>query len=421
VSVSTLSGQNVVITGAVPDHTRTQAEALVSSHGAHIQKRVTKDTNVLIIGERVGGTKINAAKKWGTAVIPWSDALALMNGAPAVAAIVPPSPPTKRNQPIPAQAGYRQVKPQKCKDPEGATPEEKLPKSGDWQYEIKWDGYRAVLHQNGITKLASSGGNDYSQYEHIIEEAERLVTPCILDGELIVPEGEGGSNHERLHKGEIASVRYVVFDVLEAMGEDIRSQPLRERRKLLETILEGRGGDCFITASPVFGEDEREALLQFARDEELEGIVCKRAGSYYKEGARNGDWLKIKLRTEQEFVIVGWTIGQGKRAGTAGSFLLAVNDGTKTKPKWTYVGDVGSGGTDDEIEAIRAELEPVPGVVGIDPKQFTRAELKETTFVIPETVVRVKFQKWTSDGKLWHPSLQGVRDDKNPKEVTRAA
>lgn len=415
--ISTLHGKNVVITGVVPGYTRPEAEALIAQAGAHIQKSVTKSTDILIFGDKVGQTKINAAKKWGSHTIPWSDALRLAQGAPPVMNVPAPSPPKAQNQPVAPQQGYRQVNPQLCKQPPGATPEEQLPKSGEWLYEIKWDGYRCVAHLNGQTILASRSGKDFARYEHIIEDLDGLQVSAILDGELIVPEGDGGSNLERLHKGEIESVRYVVFDVLEAQGTDIRREPLSERKRLLEQILEGAE---FCTVSPTFAEEELDGLVAFVDEEGLEGIVAKRAASHYKEGARNGDWLKIKWRMQQEFVVVGYTEGQGARAGTAGAFLLAVNDGNKRTPKWLYVGDVGSGGTYDQIEEVRAATSPLtPQTAAIDIKTFTKAQLREITFVKPEIVVDVKFQRWTEDGKLWHPSLQGMRDDKTPKEVVR--
>lgn len=421
-SVTTLNGSNVVVTGVVTGYTRHEAERLLAQHGAHVQARVTQDTDVLIIGAKAGGTKVRGAQKWGTPTIPWSDALALINGAPAVTPAAAPEPPTNVNKPVPPQQGYRQIFPMKCKDPDGDTPEDKLPKSDEWAYEIKWDGYRCIAHVNGKTILQSSGGIQFHQYPHIAAELDELVVPCILDGEIVVLDEDGNSDHARLHAGETDAARYVVFDVLEAQGVDLRARPLRERRLVLDTILEG---GTYVMGSPVFDETERDALLEHARDNSLEGIVAKRLNSPYKEKARNGMWLKIKLRLEQEFVIVGWTNGKGNRAHTAGAFLLAVNDGTKTKPKWSYVGDVGSGGTIDEIEEIRASLTPSIRAgkpwPTVDHNQFTKAQLREITFVKPEVVLQVRFQKWLPSGTLWHPSMQGVRTDKTPKEVTRAA
>src|SRR5437868_3820205 len=281
---------------------------------------------------------------------------------------------------------------------------DELPRSGDWIYEVKWDGYRAVAHVNGKTILASRSGKEFVDYPHIVAELDEMVVPCVLDGEIVVLDEKGRSDLERLHKGESASAKLVVFDVLEAQGVDIRNQPLRERKRLLSRILDG---GTHVIESVVFDEAERDALMQYAVENELEGIVAKRADSVYKEKSREA-WLKIKLRCQQEFVIVGYTEGKGNRQGTAGAFLLAVNDGTKAKPKWGYVGDVGSGGTIEDFEAIRRATVPET-VPPIDITGWPKPKLRDVSWVVPTVVIDVKFQRWTEDGKLWHPSIQGLR------------
>src|SRR5207248_2016328 len=126
----------------------------------------------------VGRVKTEKARANGVATISWADAQALISGAPAVTATEPPKPPPGRNQPIPAQAGYRQVVPMLCKKADG------LP-SGDYTYEPKWDGYRLIAHVNGDTILASREGKDLSRFGHIKAELDQLPVACILDGELV--------------------------------------------------------------------------------------------------------------------------------------------------------------------------------------------------------------------------------------------
>jgi bifunctional non-homologous end joining protein LigD len=409
-SVTTLAGANVVITGKIPGETRTSAEEKVAAAGAHVQRGVTKATDILITGDDVGRVKTEKARQLGVATIGWGDAVALMHGT----AVTPTEPPTAaptRNRPVPAtQTGYRQVKPMLCLK----TEVEDLPTGEGWLYEVKWDGYRAVAHVNGETQLASRQGKDLNRFEHIKAELDRLVVPCILDGEIVCLDDDGNSNFQALHAGD-TSAKFVVFDVLEAQGVDVRNEPLHKRRELLASILED---GIYVTESPIF--ESGAELLEYARQNDLEGIVAKRAESVYKEGARNANWLKIKLRCEQEFVVVGYTEGEGNRAGTAGAFLLAVNDGTKTKPKWGYCGSAGSGGTYDDFERIVDQLVEVdePPVESHD---LTKAELRKVTWVKPVVVLQIKFQRWTDDGKLWHPSIQGMRDDKKAVEVGRSA
>lgn len=447
-TVATLHGQNVVVTGKVyadpPANcqpiVRGDAESMLAKAGAFVQPRVTQDTNILVYGENVGKTKTDKASAVGAATLPWAEALELMKGGTPVQSGPPPSPQPGRNQPIMAQAGYRQVKPMLAKGPEDPTrtPEqlvEPLVASGNrWSYEPKWDGYRAVAHvtQFGPVFLQSRTGMDMSRYQHIIDELAGLPGKhAILDGELVVLDADGNSDLERLHAGEIGTVSFVVFDMVQAAdGTDIRGQSLDRRRELLTEFLSHNTQNTYIAQSPVFDSSEVVDLLEYYREAGQEGIVCKHRGSVYKEGSRNGNWLKIKLRLQQEFVVLGYTHGKGARAGTAGAFLLGVNAGTKTEPKWEYVGDVGTGGTIEQFEEIRQLATSGPGGP-VDTKRspikdrFTQAKLKEITFVTPDIILDVKFQKWTTAGakgeygKLWHPAIQGIKTDKHPLEVTR--
>lgn len=415
-SVTTLQGMNVVVTGVVPNYDRPGAERLLAQHGAHIQKNVVKTTDILVFGAKVGRTKTDKATALGVACIPWSDAMDLMSGAP-VQPTAPPEAPTKMNQRVEPQAGYTQVQPMLCKKPDGDTPEEQLPSGSGWIYEPKWDGYRCIAHVNGRTILQSRGGTDYARYTHIIEELDRLTVSCVLDGELCVLDEEGNASLERLHDGEIDTVKYVVFDILELQGQDLRLVPFTQRRELLSGVLTG---GMHITESPMFTHEERDALLAHMRATGNEGIVCKPANSIYKEKAR-GPWLKIKIRPQQEFVIVGYTAGKGNRSGTAGAFLLAVNAGNKRSPKWQYVGDVGTGGTLEFIRMLTDSLTEADDLskdlAGLE--LGGRGQKDVEAWVKPDTVIDVKFQRWTDDGKLFHPSIQGIRTDKQPKEVVR--
>ena len=99
-------------------------------------------------------------------------------------------------------------------------------------------------------------------------------------------------------------------------------RPLTERRELLSGLLDRR-----VTNVQVSGAfDDGEALFTAAKEQHLEGVMAKKAASRYAEGRRTRDWLKIKTHGEQEFVIVGYTKGEGRRARSFGSLVLAVNE-----------------------------------------------------------------------------------------------
>ena len=110
----------------------------------------------------------------------------------------------------------------------------------------------------------------------------------------------------------------MVFDLLELDGEAVHQRPLRERRELLEQVLDPqvRG----VRLSPAF--EDGEALLAAARAQGLEGVVAKRADMPYRPGRRTPEWRKVKLRDQEDFPIVGYTRGEGRRA-KLGTLVLA--------------------------------------------------------------------------------------------------
>jgi bifunctional non-homologous end joining protein LigD len=412
-SVATLSGLKVLLTGTVPSMDRTKAKQFLSDAGAHVAGGLAQDLDLIIFGAKPGGKKLEFASAHGIKTITWSDAVALASGA-AVQSTAPPASAATINQPPKPNPDYRQVFPMLAKKHDG------LPSGGEWYWEIKWDGYRAVAHINGETQLASRAGLDFNErFPHIVAILDRVNFRCILDGEIVVLDEQGRSDYSRLQKGDTAAAVFVVFDVLAVLMaakgslQDTRPMPLRERRVLLEEIV-AMIGSPFVQQSPLL--DSGEEALETAQILKLEGIVAKKPGSPYKEGSRAGSWLKIKLREGQEFVVVGYTAGEGARSGTAGGFLVATWDGLTCE--WLYHGTVGSGGTYEEIEAIRASLTPLTGPNAVK-HNLSGAPLRKVTWVAPEVVVQVEFQRWTDGDKLFHPSLKGVRNDKTPLEVVR--
>src|SRR5207253_2922329 len=152
---------------------------------------------------------------------------------------------------------------------------------------------RLIAHSNGETILASRSGKteDFNQrFAHIKAELDQLTVACILDGEIVSLDEEGRSQFHRLHAGETADATFVVFDLLAVQGPnrelaDTRHLPLRERKELLREVIDGL---TFVKESPVF--EDGEELLEYARQNDLEGIVAKRSNSIYKEDARNDNW-----------------------------------------------------------------------------------------------------------------------------------
>ncbi|MDX6502977.1 MAG: bifunctional non-ous end joining protein LigD, partial [Gaiellaceae bacterium] len=160
-----------------------------------------------------------------------------------------------------------------------------------------------------------------------------------------------------------------------------------------------------------------KALYQAAVAQGLEGIMAKRAGSLYYEGKRTRDWLKLKTRNRQEFVICGYTKGQGRRAGSFGALVLGVRRGKEL----AFVGNCGTGFSEQEIERVLKKLHPLERKTSpfpVEPK-MPRVRKGDVVWVKPELVCEVEFVEWTHDGHLRAPAYKGLREDKEAEQVKR--
>ena len=185
---------------------------------------------------------------------------------------------------------------------------------------------------------------------------------------------------------------------------------LADRRGLLsEVVPEG----VYVATSPAFTDGDE--LLDYVTLNGMEGVVAKKGSSRYVEGARNDTWLKIKVRREQEFVVLGYTPGEGAREWAFGALVLGYYENGSIQ----YAGKVGTGFDDDCLRMLLGEMEPL--VRGECPWDTDLPrDLRGTTWLQqPGIVVQVAYQRWTDDGRLWHPSYLRLRDDKNPLEVTK--
>jgi bifunctional non-homologous end joining protein LigD len=302
-------------------------------------------------------------------------------------------------------------------DPMLATLVEKLPTGSGWLFEPKWDGYRALAYvRGGEATLRSRRGNDLTQRFAAVAKAlpNALRTPnAVVDGEVCALDENGRPSFSAMQQGKPGTqIVYEIFDVLEIDGERLTGLPLTERRERLEQLVVPSG---VVQVSGVF--DDGEALLTAAKEHQLEGVMAKKAGSRYLEGKRGGDWLKVKTHGRQEFVICGWTKGQGRRSGTFGSLVLGVRKGKE----YVWVGNVGTGFNDKTIDELLARLRPLEretSPFAAVPK-MPKVRKGDVVWVEPSLVCEVEFLEWTHDGHLRAPSFQGLRDDKPAKAVRR--
>ena len=299
-----------------------------------------------------------------------------------------------------------------------ATLASELPTADGWAFEVKWDGFRAVARvSGGEAALTSRNGNDLTgRFANVAKELPKaLKTPdAVLDGEACALDEQGRSSFSAMQQGKAGTpIVYYVFDVLEVEGKPLLDRPLAERRKRLDKLLDRRNRT--IRLSETF--DDGAALLEAARDQGLEGVIAKRVDSRYAEGRRTRDWLKVKTHGRQEFVVAGYTKGQGRRAGRFGSLVLAV----RREGELVYVGNCGTGFTEDEIDRLLAKLRPLerPKPPFRQVPKMPKIRKGDVVWVEPELVAEVEFAQWTHDGHLRAPVYQGLREDKEPEEVQR--
>ena len=293
-----------------------------------------------------------------------------------------------------------------------------VPRGAGWTFEVKWDGYRAIATESGgETTLTSRNGNDLTaRFLNVAKEIPKAVkTPdCVLDGEVCALDESGRSSFSAMQQGKAGTpIVYYVFDVLEIEGEPVVDLPLVERRKLLEGLLDRR--NRIVRLSETF--DDGQALLDAAKQQRLEGIMAKRLDSKYLPGRRTRDWLKIKTHSEQEFVVVGYTKGTGRRASSFGALVL----GYYVSSELVYAGNVGTGFNSKEIEKLLDKLRPLRRETPPfrEVPKMPKVRKNDVIWVEPKLVAEVEFAEWTHDGRLRAPSYKGLREDKSAEEVRR--
>ena len=293
-----------------------------------------------------------------------------------------------------------------------------VPSGPGWLYEVKWDGFRTLVSmRNGEPDLRSRNDNDLApRFPTVVGSLKRALRSldCVVDGEIVAVGPDGRATFSALQQAKEGTMYvYVAFDVLEIDGEPLVKLPLVERRERLAALVDTRRGG--VQVSETF--DDGEALFAAAQEQRFEGIVAKRGDSTYQPGKRSRSWLKVKTHGRQEFVICGYTKGQGRRAGGFGALVLGVSEPGGLR----YAGNVGTGFDDaalGELLVLLGPLERADSPFAEAPK-LPRVRKGDVVWVEPRLVCEVEFVEWTAGGRLRAPSFKGLRDDKPPGRVRR--
>jgi bifunctional non-homologous end joining protein LigD len=283
-----------------------------------------------------------------------------------------------------------------------------VPDGDDWAFEIKWDGYRTIVHlDDGRVRLQSTAGHDVTErWPEFAGLADSVnARSAILDGELVVFDDDGRPRFDLTQRSGAGSDRQAViqfFDVLQIDGNDTIALTYLDRRRLLDQLVEP--GDNWTV--PSFRLGDGAALVAATAEQGLEGVIAKRVDSVYRPGTRSKDWRKIKNRTEVELTIGGFTAGTGNRADTFGALLV----GRPTPTGLVFAGGVGTGFDQRTLRVLTDRLrglatnecpfDPLP------PTSVTRT----ATWVRPVLRARLEVAEFTNDGRVRHAAFSSLTD-----------
>lgn len=283
--------------------------------------------------------------------------------------------------------------------------------SKEWQFEIKWDGYRALAYlNNGKVQLRSRNNLSFdNKYPPVFDALKHWPINAVIDGEIIIVNEDGKADFKALQdyqqtkKGELV---YYVFDILWLDGISLLNMTLAERQEILKQLTPESGIIRFSDSIDEFGND----FYKIAKQNSLEGIIAKQKDAPYQPGYRSKAWLKIKIEQRHEAVICGYT--KNKDTDRLFSSLLL---GRYENAVLHYIGQVGTGFNGLLQTTIMKKIKPL--ITNTAPFEDAPQLGKKTVWIKPLLVCEVKYTELTPAGIMRHPSFQGLREDKSILDI----
>ena len=340
-------------------------------------------------------------------------------GRKAARAVAKSTRSTQRKKAPPAAGEKVRVLPAKL-EPELATLVATAPTEGGWLYEVKYDGYRLLARiDKGKARLYTRYGHDWTaRFAAIARDLEaHELGPAWLDGEVCVLDARGRTSFSALQRvlsdASAGPALYFIFDAPFLAGRDLRSLPLTERRDALERALGKLAARSTLRFSAAVAAAGAKVQAQACKSG-LEGVIGKRADSRYRH-ERTREWIKLKCRQRQEFVIGGYTAPRGSRHGL-GALLLGVHE---KQGELRYAGRVGTGMDDAMLTTLEQKLSRLRTNVSPFASPPSGRLARGVQWVKPRLVGEVSFAEWTHDGHVRQASFEGLREDKPEAEVQR--
>ncbi|GAC1427046.1 MAG: non-homologous end-joining DNA ligase [Flavisolibacter sp.] len=281
----------------------------------------------------------------------------------------------------------------------------------DWQFEIKWDGYRAIVYnEKGTVDIRSRNNLSFNaNYPPIYQAFEQWPVNAVIDGEIVVLSEKGSADFNSLQywkQFQNGILVYYAFDLLWLEGLDLTSQPLSKRREILKKILPDKGVIRYSDDIEEYGIDLFEAVKKSG----MEGIIAKKRDSVYTAGQRTKLWYKIKAEKRHEAVICGYT-RKADSDRLFSSLILGMYEGKNL----VFIGQVGTGWGREVQKEIMDQMKPL--FINTSAFEQIPSTNDRTFWIKPKLICEVKYTELTKEGVMRHPSFQGMRIDKKADEV----